>query len=170
MPKSDLLTITCRIHDLASEMENFVPIGVRGSEGFRADLAGLLVVTIAACYEDCVKTTLVEHAAKRHVDFEEFTSRNFSRLSSRVKVNDLKRYAKLFGGTAEERFKEKLRTKRMQISGRTGKNIENRYEQILDWRHDYAHGGIKNTTISEALDFHLFGIRVLYCFNEAFDC
>jgi hypothetical protein len=35
---------------------------------------------------------------------------------------------------------------------------------------DYAHGGIKNTTISDALEFHVYGIRVLNCFNEAFDC
>lgn len=170
MAKSNLSSITRRVDDLAFEMEKFVPIGMKGTDGFRADLAGLLVVTIAACYEDCVKATLVEHAAKRHVDFEEFTERNFSRLSSRVRVNDLRKYAKLFGDTAEERFKEKLGAKRRKISSRTGVNIENSYEQILDWRHDYAHGGIKHTTISEALKFHVFGIRVLYCFNEAFDC
>lgn len=151
-------------------MEKFVPIGTKGTDSFRADLAGLLVVTIAACYEDCVKATLVGHAAKRHVDFEEFTERNFSRLSSRIKVNDLHQYAKLFGGAAEGRFKEKLKTKRDQISNRTGVNIEKRYQQILDWRHDYAHAGVKNTTINEALSFHVYGLRVLYCFNEAFDC
>lgn len=170
MPKSDLFPITRRVNDLAYEMEKFVPVGMKGTDGFRADLAGLLVVTIAACYEDCVKATLVEHAAKRHVDFEEFTVRNFSRLSSRVMVNDLHRYAKLFGGAAEDRFKEILKAKKEQISNRTGVNIEKRYQQILDWRHDYAHGGIKNTTINEALKFHVFGMRVLYCFNEAFDC
>ena len=58
MPKSNLLEITRRIDDLASEMEKFVPIGMKGTDGFRADLAGLLVVTIAACYEDCVKKKL----------------------------------------------------------------------------------------------------------------
>lgn len=170
MPKSNLLEITRRIDDLASEMEKFVPIGMKGTDSFRADLAGLLVVTIAACYEDCVKATLVGHAAKRHVDFEEFTERNFSRLSSRVKVNDLHRYARLFGDAAEERFKHRLRAKKDKLSRRTGINIEKRYEQILNWRHDYAHGGKKNTTISEALEFHVYGIRVLYCFDEAFDC
>lgn len=170
MPRSNLLTVTRRIHELAFEMEKFVPVGNKGVDSFRADLAGLLVVTIAACYEDCVKTTLVEHASKRHVDFEEFTERNFSRLSSKVKVNDLHRYARLYGGDAEKRFKEILKAKRVKISGRTGFNIEKRYEQILNWRHDYAHGGVKNTTISEDLEFHMFGLRVLYCFNEAFDC
>ena len=85
-------------------------------------------------------------------------------------MNDLHRYANLFGDAAGERFKDKLHTKRDKISGRTGINIEKRYQQILDWRHDYAHGGVKNTTISEALEFHQYGMRVLYCFNEAFDC
>jgi len=150
-------------------MEKFVPIGTTGADSFRADLAGLLVVTIAACYEDCVKATLIEHAAKRHVDFEEFTAKNFSRLSSRVKVNNLHSYARLFGSAVEDSFKDKLEKRRRKISDRTGVNIESKYEQILSWRHDYAHGGIKNTTISEALNFNLYGIRVLYCFNEAFD-
>lgn len=170
MPRSSLLPIVTRVDDLASEMNKFVPIGGKGTTGFRADLAGLLVVTIAACYEDCVKATMVEHAAKRHADFEDFTERNYSRLSSRVRVNDLYRYANLFGPTTSKRFKTTLKSKKSKISNRTGFCIEKRYEQILDWRHDYAHGGIKHTTIDEALEFHLFGKRVLYCFNEAFDC
>ena len=116
MPKSNLLAITRRVDDLASEMEKFVPINMKGTDGFRADLAGLLVVTISACYEDCVKTTLVEYAAKRHVDFAEFTERNFSRLSSRVKVNDLHGYAKLFG------------VMRRSVSGRYSVQKESRYQ------------------------------------------
>ena len=111
MPKSNLLEISRRVNDLASEMERFVPIVMKGTDGFPAELAGLLVVTIAAYYEGCVKSTLVEHAAKRHVDFEEFTERYFSRLNSRVTVNDLHRYARLFGGTSEDRFKKMLRSK-----------------------------------------------------------
>ena len=116
MPKSNLLAITRRVDDLASEMEKFVPINMKGTDGFRADLAGLLVVTISACYENCVKTTLVEYAAKRHVDFAEFTERNFSRLSSRVKVNDLHGYAKLFG------------VMRRSVSGRYSVQKESRYQ------------------------------------------
>lgn len=169
MPKANLFEIIRRIDSLASEMDRFVPLGTKGTDGFRAELAGLLVVTIAACYEDCVKSILVQHAAKRHVDFEDFTERNFSRLSSKVRVNDLHRYAKLFGDAAGDRFKDRLNTKKDKISRRTGFNIEKRYQQLLDWRHDYAHGGIKNTTIREALEFHMYGIRVLYCFDEAFD-
>ncbi len=169
MPRSSLLPIIGRIDDLASEMNRFVPIDEAGATGFRADLAGLLVVTIAACYEDCVKTTLVEHAAKRHTDFENFTEKNYSRLSSRVKINDLQRYANLFGPATNNRFRTILGSRQHRISDRTGVSIKKSYEQILDWRHDYAHGGIKHTTIDEALKFHLFGKRVLYCFNEAFD-
>jgi hypothetical protein len=170
MPRKSLVPIILRVDQLASEMQRFVPIGTRGADSFRADLAGLLVVAIAASYEDCVKITLVEHAAKRHVDFEEFSERNFSKLSSRIKINDLHSYSKLFGEHTELRFKEFLKRNNSSIKGKTGINIESSYKQLLDWRHDYAHGGIKHTTIDEAMRFHRFGVRVIFSFNKAFDC
>jgi hypothetical protein len=170
MPKSSLRPILERVDQLALEMQKFVPTGTKGADGFRADLAGLLVVSIAAAYEDCVKRTLVEHAAVRHMDFEEFSERNFSTLSSRIRIDDLRKYARLFGGKTDSRFKENLHRKKDPISKRTGVNIETRYSQLLRWRNAYAHGGIKHTTIAEAMIFHRYGVRVIFAFSEAFDC
>lgn len=51
---------------------------------------------------------------------------------------------------------------------RKGVNIETSYEQILDWRHDFAHARGRNTTIEEAVKTHTSGKRVLYLFDDAF--
>lgn len=63
MPRADLDVHFNRIELLVTEMDSFVPISLSGSTQFRADLAGLLVVTMAASYETCVKETLISHAS-----------------------------------------------------------------------------------------------------------
>lgn len=157
-----------KIDDLALEISKYVPEGNIGAQAFRADLAGLLVVTIAASYEACVKETLINYASRHHVAFGNFAQNNYSKINSRIKINDLKSYARLFGANIERDFKAKVAEKRARISGRLGINIENRFEQILDWRHDFAHAWKNNTTVEEALRTHRFGKRVLYAFDEAF--
>lgn len=51
MPRSDLDVHFVRIDDMVSEIDELVPPD--SSAQFRADLAGLLVVAMAATYETC---------------------------------------------------------------------------------------------------------------------
>lgn len=168
MARSDLDAHFQRVEKMVQEINEFVPDGTHGAIEFRADLAGLLIVAMAASYESCVKETIVNHASNKHIDFEKFAENNFSKLSSRVTVNDLMRYAGLFDESIKSKFKDTLAERRKSISGRTGKSIEKRYAQILEWRHAFAHAGIRNTTISEAVEFHRYAKRVLYVFDDAF--
>ena len=158
-----------RVLTISHEMDRFVPESTRGSEAFRAELSGFLVVSLAAGYENAVKSIMVSHASQKHPDFENFAARNFEKLSSKVRINDLKRYSRLFGDEVEANFKLLLNSRRIRISKATGFNIESRYEQILNWRHEYAHAGVKNTTITEAREFHRYALHVVECFALAFD-
>ena len=135
---------------------------------FRADLAGLLVVSIASTYETCVKEVLYEYASEQHVAFGDYTKRNYEKLNSKISVSDLKRYCELFDPSIKDRFQRKLSQRKKSILERLGKNIETSYAQILSWRHEFAHAGSRNTTIEEARKFHQLGKRVLYVFDEAF--
>jgi hypothetical protein len=157
-----------RIDKLVSEMNAFVPDGTHGSADFRAELAGLLVVAIASTYESCVKDILVSYASSKSPDFEQFVSNQFSKLNSKISEADLYGYTKVFGASIHTKFGMLLTSRKDRINNRIGKNICSHYKQILSWRHDYAHAGIKNTTISEAAEFHLYAKRVLFCFDEAF--
>lgn len=168
MARSDLEMRFGRIDKLISEMNAFVPDGTHGSTDFRADLAGLLVVAIASTYETCVKDILIQYAAARNPDFEQFVINHFSKLNSKISESDLYTYAKLFGGSIHTKFGVLLEKRKQRILKRLGKNICTSYKQILSWRHDYAHAGAKNTTISEAAEFHMYAKRVILCFDEAF--
>jgi hypothetical protein len=168
MARSDLEAHFLRIDKLASEMNSFVPDGTHGSIDFRADLAGLLVVAIASTYETCVKEILVRYAAGKNPDFEQFVFNHFSKLNSKISENDLNSYTKVFGSNIHAKFGSVLKRRKKRIQDRLGKNICTYYKQILSWRHEYAHAGVRNTTISEALEFHLYAKRVILCFDEAF--
>lgn len=156
-----------KIDDIWQDIEKFIPDGTKGAASLRADLAGLLVVYIAASYENCIKAILIEYAASKNIDFETFITNNFKKLNSRVQVNDLKKYAKLFGDNVHKRFDEELKSRKKRIQNYTGHNIDERYQQILSWRHAYAHAGEKNTTLSEAIQFHRYAKHVVDAFCVA---
>jgi hypothetical protein len=161
MPRADLDLQFSRIDDLITEINGLVPSGSYRAVQFRADLAGLLVVAMAATYETCVKEVLYEYA-NRHA------LRNYEKLNSRVQIRDLKKYCELFDPAIQVRFKSRLAAKKKSLLDRVGKNIETSYEQILSWRHDFAHAGIRQTTIEEAAATHRVGKRILYIFDDAF--
>ena len=124
---------------------------------------------MAATYETCVKEILFEYANKKHIDFGGFALRNYEKLNSRILIKDLKKYCETFDPTICSSFKEGLATKKKKVLERVGKNIEVSYEQILSWRHEFAHAGIRQTTIEEAAATHRVGKRILYVFDDAFN-
>lgn len=167
MPRRNLLPHFSRIRALKLEIDEFVPGHYTKAVTFRADLAGLLVVLIAATYESCVKDSLNTFAAGRHKSFGDYTDRSYAKLNSRIQVSDLNRYSILFDAAANNRFKAILSKKKDHFNMKLGRNIEGAYKQILDWRHDFAHQGTRNTTVEEAYETHHLGKHVLYCFEEA---
>jgi RiboL-PSP-HEPN len=168
MPRADLDLHFAKIDALIAEINGFVPSTDYRAVQFRSELAGLLVVAMAATYETCVKDILYEYANRHHVAFGKFALRNYEKLNSRVQINDLRKYCELFDPAIKLRFRDNLSTRKKSLLDRTGKNIETSYEQILSWRHDFAHARIRNTTIEEAGATHRLGKRVLYVFDEAF--
>lgn len=169
MPRIDLDAHFEKIDQLTQEIALLVPEnGGYQAVKFRADLAGLLVVAIAATYETCVKEVLYEYANGRHADFGGYAQRSYKKLNSRIAVKDLKAYCELFSPQIRDRFNDRLKTKKSKILGRVGRNIETSYQQILDWRHDFAHAWNRNATIEEVVQTHRFGKRILYIFDDAF--
>ncbi|QYO64986.1 HEPN domain-containing protein [Leptolyngbya sp. 7M] len=169
MARSDLDTHFARIDALVKEIGQFVPNNTANAVQFRADLAGLLVVTISATYESCVKDTLFEFANRHHTSFGEYTLRRYKRLNSQIKLNDLNNYCRIFDDAVYKKYRTLLTKRSRKISERIGKDIQKSYEQILNWRHAFAHQGARNTTIEEAVCTHKLAKRVLYTFDEAFN-
>lgn len=166
MQRSDIADLLQPIDRLYSEIVQFVPQDTQRIQ-FRSDLAGLLVVAIAASYENCVKEVLIAFCGSHSPVFGFFASKQYDRMNSRIAVADLKGYSRLFGDEISLRFRERLRGRRDAILNRTGKNISDIYDQLLQWRHQYAHSGQQNTTIEEAYAAHTFAKRVVYVFADA---
>lgn len=157
-----------RIDELVKDMNSVVPAtSAYQNVKLRADLAGLLVVAIAASYENCVKEVLYARAGSLHPAFEAYARRQYAKINSRINVVDLVRYCDLYDPVIKVQFKAKLASRKAAVLARTGVNIETMYEQLLDWRHDFAHAGIRSMTLEEAAKAHLFGKRVLYTFAQA---
>ncbi|NBC37756.1 hypothetical protein GTZ99_14465 [Novosphingobium sp. FSY-8] len=167
MARADLDAHFAKIDELTEEIERIVPTDGYQNVQFRSDLAGLLVVAIAATYESCVKDVLYERALRHHVAFGAFAERNFEKLNSRIQIKDLKKYCQLFGsGALQNEFRDRLKERKEKLLQRSGKNIENCYEQVLEWRHAFAHAMVRNHTIEEAVNTHRCAKRVLYVFDE----
>lgn len=167
MLRADVDIILAPINSLIVEIDNNVPQTVSfASVKFRADLAGLLVVAIAAAYENCVKEILYEHTGRHHAAFESYARRKYEKINSKISIDDLKAYCALLDPVLKSDFKTRLTSRKAEIDRRTGINIEGRYAQLLTWRHEFAHTGVKNTTLEDAAKAHTFAKRVLYVFAE----
>lgn len=127
MPRFDLDSQLERVDELIAETKKFVPAGDIGASKFRADLAGLLVVSIAATYESCVKDVLVSYAHRQHVVFGNYTTARYAKLNSKVSLRDLHSYANTFDPAVGRKFKDVLSKKKNAIRGRAGKDIEKAY-------------------------------------------
>src|SRR4051812_49343819 len=153
MARSDLQPLLEPIDRLHDEIVQFVPQTTALLQ-FRSDLTGLLVVAMAAAYENCVKEVLIGYCDSHSPIFGVFATNQYDRLNSRINLNDLVKYAALFGDQTLQNYKDKLGTRRKSILDRTGRDICGSYEQLLKWRHQYAHAGQQNTTIEEAYASH----------------
>lgn len=167
MPRIDLDVHLKKIDILARGIINHVSHSAKDVE-FRADLAGLLVVTIVASYETCVKDTLVRFASKHHAVFGSFAEKNYEKLNSKIDICDLHGYTKKFGDEISRKFKKNLSCRKQKLNNRIGQDIENGYRSMLSWRHSFAHAWVRTTTIEEAMNTHRLAKRVLYAFEEAF--
>lgn len=169
MPRREIDEQLSRIDMMFAEANTFVPAATPAATEFRADLAGLFVVTIAATYESCVKEILVGFASRHHAAFGSYATLKYAKLNSRIGMSDLHGYTKIFEPAAAVKFKQELKRLKEKVGQRTGKDIEKSYEQILSWRHDFAHAGKRNTTLEEAAATHTLGKRIIYAFGAAFD-
>ena len=123
MARSDIAQLLGRVDRLANEIQTHVPDGVVATIEFRADLAGLLIVSIVATYESCVKETLIGCAGRHHAAFSEFCSRHYDKLNSKIGENDLYRYAELFDSRVSDELKRRLTLIRQRIELRRGVNV-----------------------------------------------
>lgn len=157
-----------RVDRLAAEVnENAPPDDTRVLE-FRADLAGLLVVLVCATYENCVKQTIFAYAEKQSPYFGVYAQSQYERINSKIDVPSLKKLTKTFHPDLGNQFDRKLKLLKSAILKSHNADITAHYDQILKWRHSFAHAGTRSTTIEEVLKHHHYAKRIIYLFSDCF--
>lgn len=169
MNRSEVIALTSSIDQLVEHANRFAPEGKRGVADFRAELGGVVTVLVASCYENIVKQVLIDYSSRHHIEFGRFTESSFARLNSRIQLRDLHKLCKHGGPSISESFRRRLNDRKVRYRSMSKTEMEKSYERILAWRHDYAHAGIKNTSLVEAVKTHREGFPVLLSFSEAFE-
>ena len=168
MNRQPIIEAFARVETLATEIRTNIPAASPRLSDFRADLAGLLNVTICATYENCVKVIIHDYAARQSQLFERYTRSQYDKINSRIDLSDLHKLAKTFHNKINLKFKEDINRYKKYYLDRANEDITTSYSQILKWRHDFAHSGTRVTTVEEVLKYHQIGKRVILLFSDAF--
>ena len=168
MKRAPIREALARIDLLANEIDGHIPAGKPSLAEFRSDLAGLLNVTVCATYENCIKSIIQDYAQRQHALFGIYSENQYGRINSRISVGDLNFYAKKFHPKIHLYFKDELRRIKSYYLNRTSEDIQDAYEQLLEWRHSFAHTGARVTTVEEVMKYHRLGKRVVLIFSDAF--
>lgn len=168
MANSDIPDLLQKGFNLAKSIGNHVPNTIHTVE-LRADLAGLLVVSIAASYESCIKEILYNYSSSHNEKFAFFIENNFKKLNSKINIADLYQYAKMFDPAIHAKFDKELKRNRVRVQTFSGKDIVGSYSTLLSWRHSFAHSAERQTTIEEALKTHRLAKIVIQSYNKAFN-
>ncbi|MHA7002703.1 HEPN domain-containing protein [Aeromonas schubertii] len=168
MATSEIPVLLQKGFNLANAIGHHVPNTTHTVE-LRADLAGLLVVSIAASYESCVKEILYNYSSSHNEKFAFFIENNFKKLNSKINISDLNQYAKMFDPAIHAKFEKELKRNRERVQKFSGKDIVGSYSTLLSWRHSFAHSAERKTTIEEALKTHRLAKIVIQTYNKAFN-
>ncbi|WP_374632876.1 HEPN domain-containing protein [Ferrovibrio sp.] len=136
----------------------------------KARYAGFVAVVGVTVYELAIKEIFCEFASKKHKTFGEFATVHFSRLNGRIKMQDLRgEHIKRFGLKYKDRFNKLVEAKDKAILLTGAKPATSCYDNMITWRHEFAHGGRPptNATFEEVCEAYEQGKVVIECLFNA---
>lgn len=151
-----------KIDKLYNDLDRLAPLGKKETREIRSEFAGLLVVSLAAIYENCVKKVLVGYADLFHEKFSRQIENKYSYLNSKIKKPSLVEYLDHFDGNSSY-FDSKIKYYDVKMRSDIVKN----YEQLITARHSYAHANKVTTSLEAAYKNHRIGKYVLYAFEDS---
>lgn len=131
---------------------------------------GLFAVSSAAVFELAVKQILYEFAAAKHDAFGFYCAESLKKLNGRIRLDSLcNEHVRRFGGTYSERLRSELSAAETRELSANRYSIKAAYEQIITWRHAFAHEGKipEQATFVEAKKGYEAGKIVLSCLAAA---
>ena len=130
---------------------------------------GFVAVSAVTAYEQAIKDIFISFGEHTHPIFGEFVRSYFRRINGRISSQEIiGRYLPRFGGLYVNRFKEKRDQKEQEILRLNRKNILASYDNVIEWRNQFAHEGvIPNTvTFAEVRESYDYGKHIIYCLAD----
>jgi hypothetical protein len=123
-------------------------------------------VTAVTVYELAVKEILCTFGDSKHIVLGNFTKSYFDRINGRIKYKSLhEEYVSSFGDKYVRRFKKNVQKREREILLLKRKSMLTSYDNIVTWRHQFAHEGQipTNATYAEAVDAYEIGKEMIEC-------
>jgi len=153
--------------DIIDHLNTIVPS--LDDDFLKSRYAGFVAVAAVTVYELAIKEIFNSFSFKKHKVLGCFVNTYFDRINGRIKTNVLKKdYLPRFGEKYVARFKRNLQKKEKEILRNEGVSILSAYNNIIQWRHQFAHEGAIPTTATfeEVVKAYHYGKEVIHCLNK----
>ena len=108
---------------------------------------GFLSVSAVTVYELAIKKIFIDFASNKHNVFGVFAYSHFDRINGRIKLGELRKsHISSFGDKYLIRFDRLLNEVENSVFRSEGVSVKNSYNNIIQWRHDFAHEGRSPST------------------------
>lgn len=131
-----------------------------------AKYVGFVAVVGVTVYELAIKDIFVSFGDKKNKVFGTFAASHFKRINGQIKLGDLSdRHVASFGDKYLNRFKRRLTERADSYLRENRRDIKSSYNNIVLWRHAYAHQGRinANATYTDAVQAYKDGKEVVHC-------
>ncbi|MES1182050.1 MAG: HEPN domain-containing protein [Flavobacterium sp.] len=135
----------------------------------RNSYAGLLSVSAITAYELAIKEICIAFSEKKHKVFGTVMEAHFSRLNGRIKYSALRgEIIKPFGKNYLDRFDNKMkRIERLKLTGPTHVSAIAQYDNLIQCRHGFVHGGNILLTPNEVIQAFSNGKDIIHCLHSS---
>jgi hypothetical protein len=126
---------------------------------------GFVAVAGTTVYELAIKEIFLKFSEKKHKVFGNFANSFFERLNGRIKTSELRNYLSRFGDRYVERYKKLEKKMENDFLRKQGKSVLSSYNNIIEWRNQFAHQGQIPTTPSyhEVTSAYRIGKEIIHC-------
>lgn len=138
------------------------------TDTYRADLAGLLSTAYIAAFECCIKEIFINFAASKHKIAGNMAGYHFEQINSKIHwqvIGD--KYAGQFGVNYRKKYYELIADEETVVFKNEKVSLKKTYENLLTWRHAFAHEGKKLATLEEVSKAFPVAKRIIFKVDEA---
>ena len=130
---------------------------------------GFVSIAAVTVFELAIKDIFFEFGNKKHKVLGNFTYSYFERINGRIKMKIIREdYLKRFGEKYVKRFKSKTAEAEKTYLTTQGISIMNSYNNIIEWRNQFAHEGEIPSTVTydEVTSSYNAGKKIIECLAE----